>query len=303
MWLLVLEMEADEDDVDENRTKGSISRTAYEYAEVATTHGIYYIFENGRLIFERVFWVIVVILALVFAIGLSIRAYSDWKANPVLTSVGTTGHPIEQVAFPSITVCPQGCANKVIDAALFQQFEGYLSTKNKDVFALSEEEIVNEGVSFLRDIYPGAKAAPLQIARMLGSPGLDPDKNLEAMSVLNPEDQMKCGIGKLIVPESITNQSRTDTAELNYFPCLLPGLNGTSTSANGLASNSNTTNDTASDTHVTINATDTCNENMNFSVSIEKLDMVFNPCMSSKKEQIKRKSKQEYQENVPHLEY
>ena len=124
--LLVLEMEADENDVDENKTKGSISRTAYEYAEVATTHGIYYIFEKGRLVFERVFWVIVVILALVFAIGLSIQAYSAWKENPVLTSVGTTGHPIEQVSFPSITVCPQGSANKVIDAALFQQFEKYL---------------------------------------------------------------------------------------------------------------------------------------------------------------------------------
>ena len=230
-------MEADEDDVDENKTKGSISRTAYEYAEVATTHGIYYIFEKGRLVFERVFWVIVVILALVFAIGLSIRAYSDWKANPVLTSVGTTGHPIEQVAFPSITVCPQGSANKVIGAALFRQFEAFLSSKNKNVSELSEDEIVNEGISFLRDRYPGANAVPIQIARMLGSPGLDPDKNLEAMSMLNPEDQMKCGIGTLIVRESIMNQSITDIAELKYFPCLLPDLNGTSTLANGLESN------------------------------------------------------------------
>ena len=302
MWLLVLEMEADEDDVDENKIKGSISRTAYEYAEVATTHGIYYIFEKGRLVFERVFWVIVVILALVFAIGLSIRAYSDWKANPVLTSVGTTGHPIEQVPFPSITVCPQGSANKVIGAALFQQFERYLSSKNKDVFALSEEEINNEGVSFLRDRYPGAKAAPIQIARMLGSPGLDPNKNLEAMSVLNPEDQMKCSIGKLIMPESITNQSIADIAELNHFPCLPPDLNGTLTLANGLESNSNTTNDTAVDTHVTMNAADDCDENVNSSVSIEKLDMVFSPCMSSKKEQIKRKSKVEYQENFGSLD-
>ena len=295
--LLVLEMEADEDDVDENKTKGSISRTAYEYAEVATTHGIYYIFEKGRLVFERVFWVIVVILALVFAIGLSIQAYSAWKENPVLTSVGTTGHPIEQVSFPSITVCPQGSANKVIDAALFQQFEKYLGSKNKNVFELSKDEIANEGIGFLKDRYPGAKTVPIQIARMLGSPGIDPDKNLETMSVLNPEDQMKCATGTPIISEAILNQSIADMAELNYFLCLSPDSNGTSTLANGLDSNSNNTNDTALDNHVIVNATDDCDENMNSSVSIEKLDMVFNPCMSSKKEQIKRKSRDEYQKN------
>ena len=42
-----------------------------------------------------------------FAVALSISAYIDWKKNPVLTTIGTTGHPIEKVEFPAITICAQ----------------------------------------------------------------------------------------------------------------------------------------------------------------------------------------------------
>ena len=185
-------MEADEDDADKNNNKGPIPKTAYEYADVATIHGIYYIFEAGRLIFERIFWIIVVILALAFAIGLSVSAYKNWKANPVLTSVGTTGYPIEKIKFPSITICPQGSANQIIDAALFKQFERYLIQKNKDISELSEAELKTEGIAFLSDEYPGATKPPRVLVRMLGSPGMSPDKSLEAGAILNPEDRRKC---------------------------------------------------------------------------------------------------------------
>ena len=185
-------MEAGEDELDKNQVKGPLSRTVHEYADVATTHGIYYIFEAGRLLFERVFWVIVVILALFFAIFMSITAYNNWKENPVLTSVGTTGHPIEKIAFPSITICPQGSSNKIIGAALFKQFERYLAGKGKTAYELSENDLRAEGVSFLSIIYPGAKEGPAQMIRMLGSPGLTPDKSMEAQALLNPEDEGQC---------------------------------------------------------------------------------------------------------------
>ena len=190
--LVCFKMEAGEDEIDKNDAKGPISRTVHEYADVATTHGIYYIFETGRLMFERVFWVIVVILALVFAISFSITAYNNWKANPVLTSVGTTGHPIEKIAFPSITICPQGSANEIIDVALFKQFERYLAGKGKMAYQLSENDLKEEGISFLSLIYPGAKQGPTQMIRMLGSPGLTPDKSIEAQALLNPEDKGQC---------------------------------------------------------------------------------------------------------------
>ena len=57
---------------------------------------------------------IVVGLAVSFAIFLSNGAYQNWKSSPVLTTVWTTGHPIEQVPFPSVTICAQGSVNEII---------------------------------------------------------------------------------------------------------------------------------------------------------------------------------------------
>ena len=62
----------------------------------------------------RLMWVVVVGLAVFFALDLSISAYGNWRSNPVLTTVWTTGHPIEKIPFPSITICAQGSVNEII---------------------------------------------------------------------------------------------------------------------------------------------------------------------------------------------
>ena len=176
------------------KPKNPYSKTLHEYASASTAHGIAYVFEDGRLFFERVLWVIVVIAALTFAIIMSKTAYYNWKDNPVLTSVKTTGLPIENIDFPSITVCTQGAANEVVDAALFQQFNDYLIEKGKRFEALSISEQIQEGQTFLMDMYPGAKAPPNQLVSMMASPGIDADRGLEAITIFNPEDKKTCSV-------------------------------------------------------------------------------------------------------------
>ena len=53
-------------------------------------------------------------MAVSFALTLSISAYTNWTGNPVLTTVWTTGHPIEKIPFPSVTICAQGSVNEII---------------------------------------------------------------------------------------------------------------------------------------------------------------------------------------------
>ena len=43
-----------------------LKTTVREYAGASTAHGIAYIFERDRLIIERVFWGVMVVLALVW---------------------------------------------------------------------------------------------------------------------------------------------------------------------------------------------------------------------------------------------
>ena len=112
------------------KSKNPYHTTLKQYASVSTAHGISYIFEDGRFFLERIIWAAVVVAALAFAICMSISAFHNWKDNPVLTSVKTTGLPIEKIEFPAITICSQGSANEIIDAALFQQFKRYESKKD-----------------------------------------------------------------------------------------------------------------------------------------------------------------------------
>lgn len=174
------------------KIKNPYTKTINEYASVSTAHGIAYIFEDGRCFLERIIWIIVVVLALTFAICMSTTAYKNWKNNPVLTSVRTTGLPIENIEFPAITICTQGSANEVVDAALFQQFNSYLMSKGRRFEDLSESEKVKEGQSFLIDLYPGAKAPPNQLVSMMASPGIDPERGIEALTIFNPEDKKNC---------------------------------------------------------------------------------------------------------------
>ena len=191
------------------KIKNPYTKTINEYASVSTAHGIAYIFEDGRCFFERIIWIIVVVLALTFAICMSTTAYKNWKNNPVLTSVRTTGLPIENIEFPAITICTQGSANEVVDAALFQQFNSYLTTKGKEFDSLSDSQKVQEGQNFLLDMYPGAKAPPNQLVSMMASPGIDPERGIEALTIFNPEDKKNCAAN---TEESSTTSTTTKKA-------------------------------------------------------------------------------------------
>ena len=190
------------------KNKNPYTKTINEYASVSTAHGIAYIFEDGRCFFERIIWIIVVVLALTFAICMSTTAYKNWKNNPVLTSVRTTGLPIENIEFPAITICTQGSANEVVDAALFQQFSNYLNTKGKEFDSLSDSQKVQEGQNFLLDMYPGAKAPPNQLVSMMASPGIDPERGIEALTIFNPEDKKNCAADTEETTSTTTKKAR-----------------------------------------------------------------------------------------------
>ena len=84
------------------------SRTIVNYSNASTIHGIYYIFERGRWILERFFWIVVVSLSIFYAVLSTWQAWQAWQDDPMITSIATTGLPIQKIPFPSITICAQG---------------------------------------------------------------------------------------------------------------------------------------------------------------------------------------------------
>ena len=178
----------EEEEVDKTDKRKPYTKTVYEYASVCTPHGIFYIFESDRWPLERALWIVVVCIFTGLAIGWSVSAYKNWQDYPILTSVATTGYPIEKVPFPSITICAQGAANDIVDAALFKQFERYLAKKKLNFTALSSDEQIKQTQEFLADTYPGAKKTPNQLVRMMGSPEVSVEAKLESVAILNPNE-------------------------------------------------------------------------------------------------------------------
>ena len=55
------------------------------------------------------------------AILFSAQIYTDWKNDPVLTTIGTTGLDIQKMEYPSITICAQGAVNEIIGKRLTRE--------------------------------------------------------------------------------------------------------------------------------------------------------------------------------------
>ena len=167
-------------------------KSAKEYSEATTIHGMSYLFENRLVFYEKAMWTLFLISALIFAVLSSLSTYRRWKDEPILTSVATTAYPVQKVPFPSITICPQGGANDIVDAAIFKQFVDYLEDKNLSYNDLSDSQVRDETYNFLNDKYPGSRQLPNQLVRMLGSPDVDPENKIQARAILNPEDASEC---------------------------------------------------------------------------------------------------------------
>ena len=71
----------------------------------------------------------------------SYTIYEEWENNPVLTTIGTTGLPIEKLKFPSITICGQGSSKDILDKAMFRQMTDYLAAKGKNTSGMTPEQV------------------------------------------------------------------------------------------------------------------------------------------------------------------
>ena len=72
------------------------------YFESSTIHGLAYI-ATGRK-YVRLFWTLVVFVGFTGASVLIYSSFQSWADSPVKTTIET--HPISEITFPKVTVCP-----------------------------------------------------------------------------------------------------------------------------------------------------------------------------------------------------
>ncbi len=139
---------------DGGEAKGGGKKSGYkkegvhDYADNASAHGVYYIFEKDVILISRyisypqpsfignqicalrIFWALLTLGLATLAIYWIVKAYNQWQENKVLTTVYTTGLPIKEIEFPAITICGLGMVNeKSVYGAVKKQLNDYLTSK------------------------------------------------------------------------------------------------------------------------------------------------------------------------------
>ena len=94
-----------------DRKQTPFMKTFREYSSASVIHGVSYINPNGRMIAEKVIWMILVASAFAFAAYEVQSLYENWQESPVLTVLDTVTLPIEEINFPAITICSNNKVN------------------------------------------------------------------------------------------------------------------------------------------------------------------------------------------------
>ena len=74
------------------------------YFTETTEHGFRYVIQ-GRNIFERLAWILVIVGGFGYSGYTVYNAYHFWESNPVETTIDAVGLPVQELPFPAITVC------------------------------------------------------------------------------------------------------------------------------------------------------------------------------------------------------
>ena len=189
--------------------KKRIVETTKDYSSATTIHGITYLTDDGTSAVERLLWLVVVILAILLATYQVVKLYKEWQDDPVITTLDTVALPIEEIDFPAVTICPQGSRQEIVDLVLFRQLTEYIKNSTGNVTMLTEEQMTDQVVAFLNNVYPGAKGTPTRLTKMMTSD--DPTISITNDAVLGLEE--KCD------PSSNNDMAESFNKKLNNDSC------------------------------------------------------------------------------------
>ena len=184
-----------------------------EYATSTSAHGLSYLAEDGRSFLERIFWLIVVVLALAFSYWQTSTLYKQWNDNPIITTLETVSLPIKEIEFPAVTICPQGSMKGIAETVLFKQLSRYITSQqrsekarmkrsggpvkevpmqnqNNGSLKLTYDQMMVYVDNFLKDVYPGAKDNPTKLVHLLTSD--QPQKMIAIDAVMYQSMEEKC---------------------------------------------------------------------------------------------------------------
>ena len=86
------------------RKASEFRKAVGSYFRETTVHGFRYVVE-GENIYEKIFWVMVIIVGFICSGYIITASFQEWGETPLQTTVDKVSMPIEELAQPAITVC------------------------------------------------------------------------------------------------------------------------------------------------------------------------------------------------------
>ncbi|KAL7737995.1 hypothetical protein ACLKA6_006353 [Drosophila palustris] len=134
-----------------------------EYSKSTTIHGIRYIFEVHRPIYEKLYWLVLTCTSVYFAVSLIWATYLKWQDSPVILGFDETLVPVHKIPFPTITICPEiKVERNVFDYANISQQIWDDFKRNSEFSSVNEEDLERmAAMMHICDSDVAARFAPL----------------------------------------------------------------------------------------------------------------------------------------------
>ena len=100
-----------------------------EFLEATTIHGLYYI-STCKSWFAKAGWMVVVALGFAASTFLIHSSFADWAESPVATTI--TPHPVADLPFPNVTICPPKGLNGALKYDLMKLATRNMSSEKKE---------------------------------------------------------------------------------------------------------------------------------------------------------------------------
>ncbi|KOB66623.1 Gonad-specific amiloride-sensitive sodium channel 1, partial [Operophtera brumata] len=89
------------------RQKLIIKDLCVEYARNSTLHGLRYVTASGLTLIEKLFWMSTCLMSVALCGYFIGNVYQKWTTSPVIVSISEKLVSVNDVPFPSVTICPQ----------------------------------------------------------------------------------------------------------------------------------------------------------------------------------------------------
>ena len=130
----------------------ALLKTAKNYTDVATVHGVSYLLSSKLPFIDKLLWLCLITLGAGLSFYLSVSLYGDWQEDLIITSLSDTVKPVTSVPFPSVTICTEGLNMDTVNDVLAKDFIQWIKKKSKSL-SLEDEMIKEEIGRFLDEKY------------------------------------------------------------------------------------------------------------------------------------------------------